>query len=124
MEVPTHADGSIISDWVDVVVGRYHTCGLRTSGQIQCFGVDLDGQHELQSAPHTFIAVAAGGRHTCGIDDQLTLHCVGADDLGQVSGMNGQTVYSSSGPDNCPETQNPSQEDENDNGVGDDCELD
>ena len=122
MPVPRSADGSPLTDWQSVSVGRVHTCGIRAGGVLTCFGANADGQLDLIHSSSRFITVSAGGYHTCAVDDVYRVHCVGRDDYGQVSLLNGLSTRIGSGPDNCPETFNPQQEDENNNFIGDLCE--
>ena len=89
---------------------------------LTCFGANADGQLDLIHSSSRFITVSAGGYHTCAVDDVYRVHCVGRDDYGQVSLLNGLSTRIGSGPDNCPETFNPQQEDENNNFIGDLCE--
>ena len=122
MDVPLDDNGQTITDWRHLTAGGYHTCAIRESGRVNCFGVDSDGQQGLVEIDRSFIAVAAGERYTCGVDDELNVHCVGLDSYGQVSGMHGRTVRESSGPDNCEDVPNPEQSDADQNGIGDLCE--
>lgn len=91
------------TDWAVVALGRSHTCGLKRSGQLRCWGWDDHGQLGDDGAfadKHTpvpvagatrWTAVAAGGYHTCarGTTGRLwasrtRLYCWGLDNVGQV----------------------------------------
>ena len=86
---PGQPDGSPLTDWQSVSVGRVHTCGIRAGGVLTCFGANADGQLDLIHSSSRFITVSAGGYHTCAVDDVYRVHCVGRDDYGQVSLLNG-----------------------------------
>ncbi len=59
-----------------VSAGSGHTCGLRVSGEIECWGNNSSGQRHPQ--PGAFKAVSAGG-YTCGLRDDGTVECWGSD---------------------------------------------
>ena len=60
----------------DVVsAGGDHTCGLRASGSIKCWGNNLNGQADEQAGP--FTQVSAGGDHTCGLAPDGSVACWG-----------------------------------------------
>lgn len=73
---------STVDNFVAVVAGDQHTCGLTTDGDAYCWGDNYPGQGqlgvgdnndrlkpELVSGGHRFIQLTAGGQHTCGIVD-------------------------------------------------------
>lgn len=85
------------ADWRAVTAGIFHTCGIKTSGRLFCWGLDSAGQ--LGDGPplseqHTPVQVAGGrtdwttvtlGRsHTCALQRPGTLACWGWDDAGQL----------------------------------------
>jgi alpha-tubulin suppressor-like RCC1 family protein len=93
--------------WVAVSAGGWadnsHTCGLRSAGQLFCWGADGNGQLgdgeplEDQFTPsevagHSFrwAAVSAGDGHTCAIKTNRRLFCWGLNHSGQVG--DGSTV--------------------------------
>ena len=62
-----------------VSIGRFHACGLRTSGEIECWG---DGEIEysdgrIDPPAGRFIAVSAGEYHTCAIRENGEIACWG-----------------------------------------------
>ena len=65
-----------------VSIGRFHACGLRTSGEIECWGDDeieySDGRID-PPAGH-FIAVSAGEYHTCAIRENREIACWGTNE--------------------------------------------
>ena len=48
-----------------VSAARDHTCAIRESGEIECWGENMYGQTD--APPGKFRAVSAGGRHSCAI---------------------------------------------------------
>ena len=66
--------------FVAVSASTYHTCGLRTSGAIECWGSNDDfGEYAGQSdAPEgKFVAVSAGNALTCAIRESGEITCWG-----------------------------------------------
>ncbi|ETW04863.1 hypothetical protein H310_03983 [Aphanomyces invadans] len=60
-----------------------HTCSLKTTGRIKCWGFNDDRQ--LNVPDLTYLYVAAGGFHTCAITSRYETLCWGRDSVGQVS---------------------------------------
>lgn len=91
---PTRVVG--IDDAIDIAAGRNHTCVVRTSGRVSCWGYNLDGQlgnGELTNKRATPIdvvgltnalAVAAGGNFSCAIRRDHTVACWGGNGKGQL----------------------------------------
>jgi len=86
-----------------VAAGGRTTCLLTSSGDVQCFGANLDGQLGLppdtaddagNAPPHTSpeaiagladaTAIAVGGDHVCAIASCGQVYCWGANDSGQL----------------------------------------
>ena len=94
------------SDWTAVSVGTDHSCGIKASGALYCWGSDRYGQlgvavpdttcggeqtqfpcmvRPTRSQPALrFISVSAGAKHTCAIATTREAYCWGANDVGQV----------------------------------------
>jgi alpha-tubulin suppressor-like RCC1 family protein len=85
------------ADWRTVSTGGFHTCGIRTTGRLYCWGYDGYGElgdggtNTNRSTPvqvaggHTdWTSVSAGGRHTCARRSSGRLYCWGDDDGGQL----------------------------------------
>lgn len=87
----------VSSDWKAVSAGAVHTCGLRTSGHLFCWGDDDFGQLgngggntdagapvEVAGGHDDWVAVSAGGFFTCGRRASGRLYCWGADTFGAI----------------------------------------
>ena len=99
----TDNDGVAASDDVDVTVGTdfakfilvsaasRHTCGLRDTGAVECWGDDGYGQ----STPPTgaFTSVSAGLEHTCGLRVTAALSNAGVINSGCVGTICRRYVY-------------------------------
>ena len=69
---------------VALAAGGYHTCALRSSGSLACWGSNWSGE----SSPPTkgyFTAVAAGLYHSCALRSTGEAACWGDNNYGQVS---------------------------------------
>ena len=71
-----------------VSAGDAHTCGLRESGEIVCWGANGAGQTDVPSG--RFGAVSAGGAHTCGLREGGEIVCWGANGAGQTDAPRGR----------------------------------
>lgn len=85
------------ADWRVVSAGTNHTCGIRISGRLYCWGMDFfgvlgdGGANTDQPAPvevsggaTDWLSVSAGYGHTCGIRSSGRLYCWGYDAFGQL----------------------------------------
>ena len=63
-------------------IGARHACGIRSEGDVICWGADL----QTQSSPpiRVFDTLDAGGYHTCGLLQDGGVHCWGDNSLGQL----------------------------------------
>ncbi len=96
-----------IDDAIGVTAGLDHTCVLRASGDVVCFGDDEQGQLARGASPSgggswsatpvaipvtgTAIAVASGpgASHTCAVRGDGTLACFGANESGELGWPSG-----------------------------------
>ena len=86
-----------IGTWRQVSAGSAHTCGIRPTGHLYCWGYDAfsqlgdGGPDEDKSTPvevfgggANWASVSAGGGHTCAVKTTGRLYCWGEDSRGQV----------------------------------------
>ncbi len=77
-----------MSDWSDITAGALHTCGIRGTGALYCWGGNLvfqlgDGTPTNRLSPKRITAVAdwnlvaAGEYHSCAIRGTGALYCWG-----------------------------------------------
>ncbi len=92
--VPERGDSDA---WRQVDAGTYHTCGVKWSGRLYCWGSDAAGQlgdggtntdHttpvEVAGGGRIWTSVSAGNFHTCATDWKSRLFCWGSDFYGQL----------------------------------------
>jgi alpha-tubulin suppressor-like RCC1 family protein len=88
-------DGRCVAGFVDLCAGDYHTCALRASGEVLCWGGNSNGQlgHGTVNdfrlpLPVTglgdAVQLACGGYHTCARRAGGTVVCWGRDAEGQA----------------------------------------
>ena len=75
--------------FASVSAGAFHTCGVRTDGTGECWGLheDEDGNVVGQATPPPgeFASVSAGLLHTCGVRTDGVVECWGSDGYGQAT---------------------------------------
>ncbi|MBN2498820.1 MAG: hypothetical protein JXR96_29785, partial [Deltaproteobacteria bacterium] len=82
------------SDWTAVDTGNNHTCGLKSSGTLWCWGWNHHGQLGLGSDENRdtparvsgsgWQSVSAGNHHSCAIETDGTPRCWGGNSQGQL----------------------------------------
>ena len=83
-----------------ISAGGWHTCGLRETGEIECWGHFYDGATLEPSG--RFSAVSAGDRHSCGLRETGEAECWGANDLGATDAPSEQfSAVSAGGHHSC-----------------------
>lgn len=95
-ESTTESTAESTADWAQLSSGYYHTCGVRSTGRLYCWGQGNRGQlgtggngntavpTEVSGAATDWRSVSAGSAWTCAIKTNGTLWCWGRDDYGQL----------------------------------------
>lgn len=63
--------------YVDLALGLFYSCGLRSDGGVECWGEDLGDATAAKDGP--FVAIDAGQYTTCGLHPNGRLECWGGD---------------------------------------------
>jgi alpha-tubulin suppressor-like RCC1 family protein len=90
---PTPVDTS--TDWASIAAGAYHTCGIKVSRELRCWGrgdagqvgvgiIDVQTSPVSVSPPDAWDELALGGAHSCGLDAEGHLYCWGENSQGQL----------------------------------------
>lgn len=71
-------------DAVSLTLGKFHTCSLDSTNQIDCWGSNSKGQLGAPGANFTAISLAAGWEHTCAVEQGGVVKCWGHNEYGQL----------------------------------------
>ncbi len=86
----------MVSGVSDVRAGRYHSCGLMTSGGVRCWGWNISGQvgdgtNYTRTTPVDVVglidgvkALTVGGIHSCALTTSAGVKCWGSNNTGQI----------------------------------------
>ena len=80
--IPAAPSGTV-SALGNISAGGSHTCAIKTSGTVQCWGHNASG--ESSPKPGTYVDISAGWVHTCGITTSDAIACWGDNHSGQAS---------------------------------------
>ena len=97
-DADTAADADADIGWLSVSAGGWHSCGVRTSGSVECWGSDSYGQSSPPSG--SFTTVSGGLSHSCGVTPSegiINVECWGRDEYGQSSPPSGSFASVSAG---------------------------
>ena len=82
--------------FVAVSAGSVHTCAIRASGELECWGDNDRGKADPPAG--SFSAVSAGVWHTCAIRDTGTIECWGFNGNGEADAPTSSFSAVSAGP--------------------------
>ncbi len=93
--VTVNDGGVALSNAVDIVAGSYHTCALRSTGKMSCWGRGSSGQLGYGQLGNGFfpndlllissvVAIGAGDTHTCALFVSGNVTCWGDNTSGQL----------------------------------------
>ena len=86
---PATATSPDAPTFVQVAVGENHSCALQSSGRVQCWGANDDGQLDVPKGV-SFQQITAGHQYSCGIRANGGVTCWGRNDHGQLDAPDGQ----------------------------------
>ena len=104
-EIGSFGPVTVRAEWgeqlVELDAGLYHSCARSSSGSVDCWGLNADGQSDPQTGPYR--AISAGGFHTCGIlEADGSIDCWGDNADGQATDQTGPyTAVSAGGYHTC-----------------------
>ena len=64
------------SEFMEIGLGSFHACGLRTDGSLECWGDWGSGTTDAPGGTN-FVDIAVGGRHSCAISTAGKISCWG-----------------------------------------------
>ena len=109
--LPVKAEG--ITDATAVTTGLWHTCALRSSGEVSCWGRNHDGQLGIGETGDDVavstvpvpvlditdaVAVSAGGEHTCAVHATGEVSCWGDNFGGELGNGQDGNEFDSAAP--------------------------
>lgn len=94
---PVPIDGVEVSDWLQISLDTRHACGIRSNGELWCWGYSHRGQLgtdvelgynaiplRVTAGATAWRRVDTAAEHTCAIDVDNQLWCFGADGRGTL----------------------------------------
>ncbi len=90
-----HPSQDELDVFVKVSAGGYHSCALKRSGLVQCWGRDNYGQSTVPG--ERFKDISTNYWHSCGVSNAGDILCWGDNEFGQSNGIEGDFVQVSAG---------------------------
>ena len=91
------AIGPARTGYIAVSAGNFHTCAIRTSGEIECWGLNNDGQSDAPEGTYTAVSASAHRGYTCAIRESGEIACWGMNKWGQADAPEGNYIAVSTG---------------------------
>ena len=85
---PPEDEAPAVGSGFSLSAGNVHTCAIRESGEIECWGNNSDGRADAPAGQ--FSAVSAGGEHTCGLRETGAVICWGDNYYGETDAPAGR----------------------------------
>jgi hypothetical protein len=79
-DIDQDCDGRDRFDFDEITAGKFHTCGLDSTGTIRCWGGDAKGQISFQPVGDGWAHVCSGFEYSCAIHSDGHLKCWGSDE--------------------------------------------
>ena len=95
IRVTTGQTDAPAGEFRDVAAGNEHSCGLRTSGTIVCWGDNGGGRTNAPTGRYT--AISANSQHNCAIRESGAIECWGYNDNGKTDAPTGRYTAISAG---------------------------
>ena len=73
-----------------VGAGRNHTCAVRQSGEVECWGIGYGQYGEMDAPSGSYRSVTAGEWHTCAVRESGEVDCWGSNEYGQTDAPAGR----------------------------------
>jgi len=80
-------DNADLFDFVEVAAGGDHTCALKSTTEIVCWGRDAELQVSNRPVVPGWKHIAAGQNFNCAVNLDGSIYCWGENDEGQVTGL-------------------------------------
>lgn len=83
-DIDQDCDNADRYDFIEVTGGRFHTCGLDSTGTIHCWGSDERGQSSFHPVDPGWKHIGSGEEFSCAVHTDGRACCWGSDDAQQI----------------------------------------